>query len=326
MPRVTCLFVAITTLAVVEGISETQARCCWSKWGDKSTCGGYPASGHGGLCSTDWFKHCTGAGSCPAQPVPPPTPPAPPSPPSPPTPPAPPSPPSPPAPPSPRPSVTVYRNPHYIPRTTANVSYTKTLVHCTDQTDQTTCVETEMVLDVWQPTNSTGGPFPVVMTVHGGAFVSGTQEDRDPPNAYFAARGFVTFAVQYRLAKDKGLYPKALRRWSPKTTEPKAHWTPFAQTMYPAVRDIKAALRWIHAHASEYNGDISSRTPSALPFLKTYLGARRRRMPAPDYRSLPLDTSPTAAPPRSVMTLGVSPSASSERRVSSSGRRAWLRM
>ena len=44
------------------------------------------------------------------------------------------------------------------------------------------------------------------------------------------------------------------------------------------------------------NGDISSRTPSALPFLKTYLGARRRRMPAPDYRSLPLKTSPMAAP------------------------------
>jgi len=117
-----------------------------------------------------------------------------------------------------------------------------------------------MLLDVWQPTNSTGGPFPIVMTVHGGAFVSGDAEMVDPPNAYFAERGFVAFAVQYRLAKDKGLYPKALRRWSPKTTQPKAHWTPFAQTMYPAVRDIKAALRWIHAHASEYNADISSLT------------------------------------------------------------------
>lgn len=30
--------------------------------------------------------------------------------------------------------------------------------------------------------------------------------------------------------------------------------------MYPAVRDIKAALRWIHAHAEEYNGDKSSIT------------------------------------------------------------------
>jgi len=156
--------------------------------------------------------------------------------------------------------VTVYRNPHYTTQTTADVAYTKTLVHCTDQTDQNTCAETEMVLDVWQPTNSSAGPFPIVMTVHGGAFVSGNQEDKDPPNAYFAERGFITFAVQYRLAKDKGLYPKPLRRWNPKNTQPHAHWTPFAQTMYPAVRDIKAALRWIHAHASEYNGDISSIT------------------------------------------------------------------
>lgn len=30
--------------------------------------------------------------------------------------------------------------------------------------------------------------------------------------------------------------------------------------MYPAVRDIKAALRWIHAHALEYNADTSSIT------------------------------------------------------------------
>jgi acetyl esterase/lipase len=116
-----------------------------------------------------------------------------------------------------------------------------------------------MVLDIWQPV-STDGPFPIVMTVHGGAFVSGDQTDANPPNAYFAARGFVAFAVQYRLAKDKGLFPEPLRRWSPKTTVPRAQWTPFVQAMYPAVRDIKAALRWIHAHAAEYNADTSSIT------------------------------------------------------------------
>merc|ERR1712205_222142 len=35
---------------------------------------------------------------------------------------------------------------------------------------------------------------------------------------------------------------------------------PWVWQMYPAVRDIKAALRWIHAHAAEYNGDTSSIT------------------------------------------------------------------
>ena len=50
------------------------ARCCFSKWGDKSQCGRYPAGGHGGLCSTDWTKSCTSAGLCPSGPPAPPTP------------------------------------------------------------------------------------------------------------------------------------------------------------------------------------------------------------------------------------------------------------
>jgi len=66
--------------------------------------------------------------------------------------------------------------------------------------------------------------------------------------------------VQYRLAKDKGLYPKQLKHWSPKSTQPHGKWTPWTWQMYPAVRDIKAALRWIHAHAAEYHVDPSSIT------------------------------------------------------------------
>merc|ERR1719424_1788341 len=38
-------------------------QCCWSKWG--STCGNYPATGKGGLCSTDWSKKCSSPGNCP---------------------------------------------------------------------------------------------------------------------------------------------------------------------------------------------------------------------------------------------------------------------
>merc|ERR1711935_579843 len=42
-------------------------QCCWSKWG--STCGNYPATGKGGLCSTDWSKKCSSPGDCPTTPV-----------------------------------------------------------------------------------------------------------------------------------------------------------------------------------------------------------------------------------------------------------------
>merc|ERR1711907_734867 len=96
-------------------------------------------------------------------------------------------------------SVTVYKDSHYTTTTIANVKYAKTLVECTDQTDQSTCKEVDMVLDIWAPKNTSAGPFPVVMSVHGGGFVSGDQKSPEPSNSYFASRGFVAFGVQYRL-------------------------------------------------------------------------------------------------------------------------------
>jgi len=157
-------------------------------------------------------------------------------------------------------AISVYRQAHYTTKKTANVPYTRALVDCTDQTDQRTCKEANMVLDIWQPNNASSGPFPIVMTVHGGGFQSGTQEDPAPSNSYFASRGFVSFGVQYRVAKDKGLYPAELKHYNPKQTYPHSQWTPYIWAMYPAVRDVKAALRWIHAHADEYNADTSSIT------------------------------------------------------------------
>eukprot|EP00937_MAST-01D_sp_MAST-1D-sp2_P002992 g2992.t1 len=162
-------------------------------------------------------------------------------------------------------SVVVYRAPHYATKVTKNVVYAQTLVNCAGWPNATlmnesTCTEADMVLDVWQPANTTDGPFPIVMSVHGGGFVSGDQTAANPPNSYFAARGFVAFAVQYRLAKDKGLFPAALKGWSPRNTRPSAGWTPWLWQTYPAVRDVKAALRWVHANAARYNADPSSLT------------------------------------------------------------------
>ena len=53
------------------GSASSSAKCCFSKWGDAKSCGNYPATGHGGLCSTDWSKSCHGSGSCPTSPTPP---------------------------------------------------------------------------------------------------------------------------------------------------------------------------------------------------------------------------------------------------------------
>jgi len=39
--------------------------CCWSKWGDAESCGGY--TGQGAQCNTDHSKTCTSASDCPAK-------------------------------------------------------------------------------------------------------------------------------------------------------------------------------------------------------------------------------------------------------------------
>ena len=46
-------------------------------------------------------------------------------------------------------AISVYRQPHYTTKKTADVPYTQTLVDCTNQTDQSTCKVANMVLDVW---------------------------------------------------------------------------------------------------------------------------------------------------------------------------------
>jgi len=83
------------TFLVVLCLSGAMAAptCCWSKWGDKDSCGDYvgPSGGH---CNTQPSKTCTSNADCPDTPAPTPTPP--------PTPPPTPTPPSP-KPPSPTP-------------------------------------------------------------------------------------------------------------------------------------------------------------------------------------------------------------------------------
>ena len=61
----------VWALALHTVASQGTGRCCYSKWGDKSTCGWYPSGAHGGRCSTDPTKSCSQNSDCPATPVPP---------------------------------------------------------------------------------------------------------------------------------------------------------------------------------------------------------------------------------------------------------------
>jgi acetyl esterase/lipase len=73
------------------------------------------------------------------------------------------------------------------------------------------------------------GPFPAVVCIHGGGFRAGKREALDALCKKLAERGYVAATVSYRLAP--------------------AH--PFPA----AVHDVKAAVRWLRAHADTYRVD-----------------------------------------------------------------------
>lgn len=83
-------------------------------------------------------------------------------------------------------------------------------------------------LDLARPKQG-NGPFPAVLCIHGGGFRAGTREGYDGLCIHLAERGYVAATVTYRLA-PKYQFPAA-------------------------VYDVKAAVRWVRAHASEYHID-----------------------------------------------------------------------
>jgi acetyl esterase/lipase len=86
-----------------------------------------------------------------------------------------------------------------------------------------------LTLDVYRP--SSPGRSPTVLQIHGGSWQRGEPGDDRTAATVLAAHGFVVFAIDYRRAP----------RWP-----------------WPAqIEDVRAALAWIRAHASEYDADFS---------------------------------------------------------------------
>ena len=85
------------------------------------------------------------------------------------------------------------------------------------------------LLDVVLPTEP-GERRPVLLQVHGGAWIIGDKREQGQPlMGELAARGWVCFAINYRL--------------SPQATFP------------DHIVDVKRAIAWIREHAHEYGGD-----------------------------------------------------------------------
>lgn len=104
-------------------------------------------------------------------------------------------------------------------------------------------------LDIYLPDRGTG-PFPVIVSIHGGAFMGCDKSDGQVvPMLTGLERGYAVMAVNHRLS-----------------------W----QAKFPAlVHDVKAAVRWIRANASRYGLDpdrIAAWGGSAGGYLAAMLG------------------------------------------------------
>ena len=87
----------------------------------------------------------------------------------------------------------------------------------------------EMRLDIAYPIEGEG-PFPGIVVLYGGAWRVGNKWGNRGTLAQFARRGYVAISPQYRHC-PKDIFP--------------------AQ-----VHDVKAAVRWLRAHADEYRVDV----------------------------------------------------------------------
>ena len=84
-----------------------------------------------------------------------------------------------------------------------------------------------LTVDVYRPV--TAGPHPILLQVYGGAWQRGSPEDNPAFASYFASKGYLVIAPDYRHAPE----------WK-----------------WPAqIQDVRAALGWVIAHAAEYEGD-----------------------------------------------------------------------
>jgi acetyl esterase/lipase len=85
-------------------------------------------------------------------------------------------------------------------------------------------------LDIWRRADATADGAPVLIQVHGGAWMTGSKEQQGAPlMGHLAERGWVSVAVNYRLA-------------------PRSTWP-------DQIVDVKRAIIWVKEHIAEYGGD-----------------------------------------------------------------------
>ncbi len=88
-----------------------------------------------------------------------------------------------------------------------------------------------LMLDAFYPKQKTKKLRTAVLMIHGGGWRTGSRAQHYPLAQQLADKGYVCFTPEYRLSTE-ALYPAA-------------------------VLDLKSAVKWVHAHAKDYNIDTT---------------------------------------------------------------------
>ncbi|MEM6725757.1 MAG: alpha/beta hydrolase [Bacteroidota bacterium] len=144
---------------------------------------------------------------------------------------------------------TVQQDETYTVNVITDIIYGEGLSHTTLNGPDFT--SNSLLLDAYVPDNNLTNR-PAVLLIHGGGFINGSRKDGNIVRfaEYFASRGFVAFSISYRLSGNLGTVPQAWVDYGLANVpvDSRAQFN----AIYPANRDAKAALRWLHANVDTY--------------------------------------------------------------------------
>ena len=156
------------------------------------------------------------------------------------------------------PAPVVYSEPTYAVENSSGVVYGRGL-SCANVNGTEGCEAMNLLLDVTAPVGAPAGPRPAIIFMHGGGWVGGSANDSwaRASAAFYASRGFMCFRIKYRLQQDNGSFPTNWKNLIPYATNQelrKLHGAMRA-AIYPATRDLKAAIRFVRANAARFGVD-----------------------------------------------------------------------
>lgn len=138
------------------------------------------------------------------------------------------------------------------------VIYGKGIVHDNEKLENPRIVD--LIADVWYPQTESKKPRPAVILVHGGGFKGSYKAQKRlwpkfPSLAnYLVPRGYAVMTIDYRLHDDYPPAPSLGNLDEPESTVRVKNIT--YREVHAAIRDTKAALRWMHKNGPEkYNID-----------------------------------------------------------------------